>query len=626
MKIWVAWALLAGCVAAALAKELPVKVFVSAPAPGPMELLAPRALASNTAGTRCYVLDGGLRRVLVTTPDGEFVAEQALPEDADPAKNSFLAASRDAAYLLQVDPKTLALTLQAVDGPGKSRTLALPEGAVDGAFTLDAAGRVLAAYLSLAGGKLELLLARENADQELATVSTLRDPCEGQWKYLSITGLAAAPDGRVAIGIAQSGDPAYSFVRSWLIEAKLQEATPLRELRTACLDALIDSRGRVKDRYRVLVEMAGRGGYPDKPCVPLFAAPALGPDGLLVTGGHAFDPFLRVYARDDRQYTLQSALQRQATGAQSVAVVPGKEGARLFTLSAGDARISELATDGRVVGGFGRPVAYALDDLAALAADRESVYAAARWNGGLHLVRFTAAGRFQWARDIAPPPGMADAEVFLTVPAGDRVMIGWRRPEAAGLGWVDTMLDDGTPGLPLWDVPATGTTRGLEICSTPLITGDNGSVYLLRETAGGLQLQAMSMTGAFMRRLPAALQGITAVDRTGSLAWAHRDGDNLVISRFSPQGERFSVKRVPRPARNAALRLVSAGGWWGWLNGADTLLQFDETMSLIDEAAVRVPDGERVEEITAIAGDRDGRLYLATPGKILLLAEPGNAW
>jgi len=274
-----------------------------------------------------------------------------------------------------------------------------------------------------------------------------------------------------------------------------------------------------------------------------------------------------------------------------------------------------------VVGGFGRPAAYTLDELAALAADRESVYAAARWNGGLHLVRFTADGQFRWARDIAPPPGMADAQVFLTAPAGDRVMIGWRRPAATGLGWVDTLLDDGTPGLPLWDAPSAATTRGADACPTPLITGDNGCVYLLRETADGLQAQAMSMTGAFMRRLPAGIRGMSAVDKEGYLAWAHHDGDHLVISRFTPQGGGFSVKRVPRPAQNAALCLASAGGWWGRLSGADTLLRFDETMNLIDEAAVQTPDGKPLDQITALAGDRNDHLYLATPGKILALAK-----
>ena len=619
MKLYIVWALLAGCLAAGCAKDLPAALFVSTPAPRPMELISPCALAANPAGTRCYVLDGGLRRVLVATPDGQLIAAKPLPEKADPLEAK-LAVTRDAAYLLQVNREKQAVELLAVDGPGGNRTVEQPDGAVDGAFTLDVAGRVLAAYLSLTGGKLELLLMRENDDHKLETVAELRDPCEGQWKYLAITGFTAAPDGRVAIGIAQSGGPAYSYVRSWLIEAKLREATPLRELRVAGRDSLLDSRGKVKDRHKVLVEMAGRAGYPVKPCVPLFTALAFLPDGL-VTGGQSPDPFLRIYTRDDRQYSLQSAMPHPAPGVQSVTVALDNKSARLFSLRTGLARVEELAPDGRVVGGFGRPIAYALRDPAALAADQESVYVAVRWNDGLHLLRFTSDGQFQWARDITPPSGMANAQVFLTAPAGDRVMIGWRQPGSAGLGWVDTMLDDGTPGLPLWDKPAMETTRGLETCPTPLITGDNGCVYLLREAKGGLQAQAMSMTGAFMRRLPAAVQGITAVDKEGYLAWAHRDGDRLVISRFTPQGNGFSVKRIPRPAQNATLQMASAGGWWGWLSSANTLLQFDETMSLIDEASVQTPDGTPVEGIAAIAGDRGGRLYLALPDKILVLKD-----
>ncbi|MHB0935587.1 MAG: hypothetical protein ACYC6A_04275 [Armatimonadota bacterium] len=621
MKIIMAWALLAGCAAVALAKGLPAEVFASTPAPGQMELMSPRALAVNAAGTRVYVLDSGLRRLLTATLDGQFISAKALPDKAAP--EATLAATRDAAYLLQVDRDAAKLALLPLDGPGKARVLALPEGAAEGAFTLDAAGRVLAVYLSLAGGKLELLLARENAEHELETVAAQRDPCEGQWKYLTITGFTTAADGRVAIGIAQAGDPSYSYVRSWLLEAKLQDGTPVRELRVAARDSLVDSRGKVKDRYKGVVEMAGRAGYPAKPCIPLFAAPALIPDGL-VTGGSAADPFLRCYARDGQQYVLQSALPHPAPGAQSVAASIDKKGARIFALTAAGARVEELSPDGRVIGGFGRSIAYSLVDPAALAADAESVYVAARWNDSLHLVRFTADGRFRWVRDIAPPPGMAGAQVFLTVPASDRVLIGWRRPETAGLGWVDTMMEDGTPGLPLWDEPATETTQGLETCPTPLITGDNGSVYLLRETKGGLQVQAVSLTGATTQRLPSTVQGLTAVNKDGSLAWAHHDGDNLVISLFNSEGGEFRVKRVPRPAKDAVLRLASAGGWWGWLSNADTLLQFDETMSLIDESPVDTPDGKPVTGIAALAGSRGGRLYLALPDKILVLKNPGK--
>jgi len=622
MKITLVWALLAMCAAVALAKSLPSDIFASTPAPGQMELMSPCALAVNAAGTRCYVLDSGLRRLLAATPDGQFVSAKALPDKAEPAAAT-LAATRDAVYLLQVDDDAGKLSLLPLDGPGKGRVLALPDGAGGGAFTLDAAGRVLAAYLSLADGKLELLLARENAENELETIAAQRDPCEGQWKYLTITGLTTAPDGRVAIGIAQAGDPNFSYVRSWLLEAKLQDATPVRELRIAARDSLVDSRGKVKDRYKGMVEMAGHAGYPAKPCVPLFAAPALTPDGL-VTGGQAADPFLRCYARDGDQYDLQSALPHPAPGAQSVAVAADKKGARIFALTTAGARVEELSPDGRVIGGFGRPIAYSLADPAAVAADGESVYVAARWNESLHLVRFSADGRFRWVRDIAPPSGMAGAQAFLTVPTGDRVLIGWRRPETAGLGWVDTMMDDGTPGLPLWDDPAPETTQGLETCPTPLITGDNGSVYLLRETKGGLQVQAVSLTGATTLRLPATVQGLTAVSKDGSLAWAHHDGDNLVISLINSDGGEFRVKRFPRPAKGAVLRLASAGGCWGWLSNADTLLQFDETMSLIDESAVVTPDGKPVTGITALAGVRGACLYLALPDKILVLKNPGK--
>ena len=376
------------CGLAASARALQATVFASTPDPAPAALMTPRAIAANSAGTRLCVLDTGLHRAVVFNLDGTVVKTQDLPDaivvtDDTLLPQPSLAATKETVYWLALDRTKPDVVLTPIDGPGKVRRVALPAKAADGAVTLDAAGRVLAAYLSLQDGKLELALARED-QQALEVIGSLRDPCEGQWKNLSVTGCAAGPDGRVVIGIAQAGEAAYGSVRAWIIEATLKDGALDGELHEVNHLALIDSRGKLQDRYRVLQAMAGTPGFPEKPCVPLFTAPALGPDGLLVTGGCTQDPFTRVYGGDGRVCTLP----RTAPGGQSVAVLDGKTGPRIFALNVRDSRVDELSLDGRAIATLGSPVAYDLSQPLALAADQRGVYVAASWGGGRRLVRF----------------------------------------------------------------------------------------------------------------------------------------------------------------------------------------------------------------------------------------------
>ena len=612
----------------AQAKELPTALFSRTPDAGPVDIAAPRALAVDSAANRCFVLDSGLNRVIALTPDGESMAvwplaaknidlSRALPPDPllpTPA----LAYAQNTLYLLSPDRQQGLLDIAVIDGPGTARTVRLPEHANYGAFTLDADGRTLGAYLQVTDGKLELVLAREINAGTLTTVGTLPDPCEGIVKNLDITGFAAAPDGRVAIGIAQSGDPAYSFTRSWLVEGTALDTAVTEKLHLTHRVTLLDQRGKLQERYRPLAAMAGSAGYPAKPCVHLFTSLALGPDGLLVSGGYTADPFLRIYDKDGR---LLRTLPWQATGGQHVAILADKWRPRIFALDGDGARVQEVALDGRILGGFGRPLPYDLTQVLALTADNKNVYAAARWNERLHLLRFTAEGRFVWAIQIDPPRGMAKAQPFLTMPSNDRVLIGWRQPQTAGLGWVDTVMEDGTAGMPLWTQPYTSQGTAKTLCPTPLLA-DRGRTYVLREQKDGTALQAMAITGTFLMQYPAAIQGISFVDTQQNLAWAHADADGLIIGRFTPQGADHGWKRVPRATPDAELLPVSAGEYWGWLSTTHSLVQLDETMTVTDEAVLTTPDAHPIDGILAITGDHAQHIYLALPDRLLVIDLP----
>lgn len=608
------------------ADEMRATLLVETPTPSPTELLLPRTLAASAALNRCYVLDSGLHRIVALTADGVYAAHWPLSAfDIDLAGNMpadpllpapALVTTRDGVLLLVVNRAKKQLDIAVVDGEGDRRTVPLPDGSSNGAFTLDADGRALGAYLRVTNSKAALVLARETADGTLETLTTLDDPCDDAAKNLVFTGIACSPEGRLAIGLAQGGDASYRYTRSWLVECTQQDGKITSAPAITRRGNLLDPRGKLLERYRVLAELAGREGYPDKPCVPLFTSLALTADGALLSGGHTVDPFLRVYTADGHLVFSQP---RQAVGGQHIALLAGKATTRLFATDPADGLVEELTIDGHRVGVLGRPCPFTLADPVAITADRRNVYVAARRNNDLSLLRFNVEGRLLWSIPLARPAGMDDALPHLAV-STDRVLIGWRQPKAAGLSWLTAVQDDGLPGLPVWDAPYLSGKPFPGACPTPLVTGDNGRVYALRETPTGPRLQAVSLSGGPpLQEFPPELQGVTAVDKEQNLAWARMNGVDMVIARYSPQGVERGWKYVRRDVQGAALLPTPAGDLWAWFTGSHTLLRFDDKMTVTDEDAVLDPDGVRLESVLAVTGDRNARIYLAVPNRILVV-------
>lgn len=609
-----------------LAGEVTADIFAKTPEAVQGEFGTPRSIVADPATGRFFVLDSGQARVMAMTFDGQQTGSWSLralgaqtPLPADPLlPMPSLAVAGDTVYFLNFDRAEQRVELVTLDGPGDPRTVYLPEKATNGAVTLDNASHVLAAYISVTGGEVSLVLAREGVNGKVNTIDTLSDPCEGQEKDLVLTGFAVSPNGQFAVGIAQSGSAAYSFVRSWLIQGTLRDGAIRKSMEVTHRFSLLDSLGHVQERFRSAVTLAGRYGYPAKACVPLFTALVLGPDGTVISGGHTLDPFLRIY--DKEEALLRSVPRQSVVGGQHLAILPGKDGARLFGTAPAQHRIQEYSMDGRIVGGFGSEAPYNLAQPVSIAASPDSVYVAVRGNTGYQLVCFSGSGRYCWMQPLAPPAKLAQAQPLLTATSGDRVLIGWRLPRASGIAWVETVMEDGTPGLPLWSDPVTTINKSTYGQSpSPLITGQDGRVYVLRETKEGLRLYAFSATGAFLLNFPTTMQGITIATETGSLAWAHPDGDGMIIVPYTAQGVAQGWKRVPRPARNARLLPVPAGSIWGWLTSTNSLLKLDANLTVVDEATVIAPDGQTVESPAAVTSDGEGKIYFAFPNHILVV-------
>ncbi|HOF89838.1 MAG TPA: hypothetical protein PLZ36_17300, partial [Armatimonadota bacterium] len=494
---------------------------------------------------------------------------------------------------------------------GKARTVTLPDHATNGAVALDAAGRAVVAALRAHGNGLELVLSREEG-KAFVTLATLKDPCAGQTKHLALTGFALGADGRLAIGLAQGGVPAYAFTRSWLIQGMLRDGAVTRDLQLTHHFSLLDGRGKPLDRFRAHLELAGRHGYPAKGCVPLFTALELAADDIVISGGHTLDPFLRVY---DRLGGLRASWPRRGVGGQHLAVLPGANTPRLFAANPAASRVDELALDGRLIGSLGAPLAYRLRDVAALAADAGGVYVATRGEEGGRLLRFTAAGALAWARPLAPPAGMEKAMPYLASLGNERVFLGWRQPDADGVGMVEVVLEDGARGVPLWREAWTGAAASTAALNpTPLVAGRNGRLYVQRETKEGARVQAFSPAGALMQTFPAAVGGVSAALTDSTLAWVHPDEHGLLLTQYSAQGAQTGWKRLrPQPT---PLVVTTTDRPWAWEPASGTLLRMDNTLTIVEDLRVLAPNGARVTA-AAVAGDRAGRLYFAADEQIL---------
>lgn len=607
--------LLAVC---AQATPLTSRLFASARPPALGELLTGRAVAITPANGRVYVLDRGLRRVVAFSRAGVPVGAwtwEALRLDAPEVPTSpllpqpALAGVGATAWVLNLDRTTRTLDVIPVDTAGTRRTVTLPDDAQDSAVTLDAQGRVLAVYLATRGTRRAVIVARET-ETGFATVTTETSLWDAQATDLTLTGLAVALDGAVAIGIAQGGDARCAFQRSWLLQGKITGAAMPGGLRMTQKHVLYDAQGKLIDRYAVPVRLAQM----EKPCVPLFTALAHGPGGTIIAGGHPADPYLRVLDNDG----IRLAIPASVSGGQSVAAWPGETGEIAALAPSGDC-VQIYDGTGRLMGRIGTGFPGSLAELVAMAADKTGVYAAVRHGEGYRLLHYRADGSLCWARDLFAPLSMRNAQPVLAALGADRVIIGWQEAGAAGLGWATTMMADGSPGLPLWrDVQIARTIPGDAPHGTLLAEGGDGVLYLCRITEAGRVIQSFTAAGAYKMTYPASLGGVSLVAENGEIAWARTLNERLVMVRYTAKGIERGIKHTHRPATNAELwQARTRAAAWGWLTSTQSLLRFDETMTVIGEDEIVDPDGKRVLHPIAVTGDGNDTVYLAEPGRIL---------
>ena len=408
---------------------------------------------------------------------------------------------------------------------------------------------------------------------------------------MTLTGFVTNLDGRVAIGLAQSGEAKYSFVRSWLVQAMVRNGALTKGCRVTHRFSLLDPHGKISERYRMSADKAGREGYPAKACVPLFTALCYGTDETIISGGHAVDPFLRIYdnpfSRQDEVFghPLHS-LPWHGSGGQQIASVPADAGGQLFAINSVNESVASLSPDGRVVQLIGRPLPYTLAHPVSLAANERSVYVITHEDAQYRLLHFAVAGRFLWSHQLTPPASLEKAQPLVVALPNDRALIGWRLPGLAGVSWVDTVMEDGLPGMPLWHEQAVHAgDEADDRRPSPMLLGENDRLYLLRETGAGAQLQPLTQDGTVLQPFPPDIQGISAVTRDGSLAWAHTsEHGGLLLSRYTSLGAQQGWRLIPHADGNAKLLPVVAGHLWGWLTTAHSLLPIDESLQIGDEA------------------------------------------
>lgn len=625
-SLWSVFTLLVCCSLVAMADDLPTRLFAQSPTPALADIMLPRALVVDTTVSRCYVLDSGLERVVSFTTEGRPLTAWPLTKlgvdlsgmPADPLMPApVLATGGGSTYLLFLDRSSRRLDVHLIEGTGKSRVLVLPDGGMNGAIAMDTDGQVLLAYFDVVNE--ELVLTSEDKTGTFTTLGALTDPCDGQTTNIAFTGFAVRPDGQLAIGITQSGAQGYSFIRSWLLQGTIVHSKLNSDLRVTHRFSLLDAQGKLLERFRAAQTLAGQDGYPLKPCVPLFTSLAFGADNTIISGGHTLDPFLRTYTHAG---ALLSSIPWNASGGQHLAALPSQGSVRLFILDSAQKRVLEITPVGGIVNNIGRPMNYSLQHTIAMTADADHVYVAVQLNPGFQLIRFTTKGQCCWTLPLVPPSGMGQALPMLTT-ARDRVLVGWRLPKAAGIGWVDTVMEDGTPGVPLWTPPYTAYTKTpAYYCPSPLITGDNGRVYILRETKEGLQLQSYSSTGVFLFTFPNTLQGITAVFADGNMAWVKANSEGMIIVPYSDQGVEKPWKRIPRDTDETSRFLpVPLESLWGWLTSTNSLLKLDAQLIVVDELHIKTPEGQPLINPSAITGDGKENVYIALPDQ-LLMAKP----
>ncbi len=579
-------------------------------------LMSPRCITYSAADKQIYVLDTGLRRVVsYTVPDGMPQRSWSFPDlgitdDTIIPPDSLLpvislAPTNGGVCLLWGDRITQKLRVIPLENIERSRDVTLPADAADGAYALNNSGQVVLAAILKDDNAQVLFLQRETNDGGWAMISQRKLPANPVGTKIFLTGFAINALDNYLLGLAQTPEKgvAYScsFSLSWLARG------------TGDLLSY-----KLNNDIAVRLARHPFASQEEKSCVPLLTSLA-GTNDLVVSGGQALDPYIRIYGGDGYQL-LRSIPFGNGIGGQHLTVIPTDDGMLLGEVSPTVGQVLLYAQDGRRLATIGEPVPYVLDNAETLAANSNGVYTATRWNESWHVLAFTTNGTFRWSIPVIPPDGMEQAKPVLCAISPATILLGWRQPGSAGVGWIVQLDTDGT--IAAWFPPTQTPVTEVRISntgmtSTPIVLGADDRIYVLSETADDTRVLAYSQNALLKQSYPTEVKGISLALADSSILWANMQQGDMVITNYRKDGIELGWRRIHRAAtRSTQFLPVRTPQLWGWLTSTDTLIRIDEDGAVVEEVTLQSARGTSLQNVQSLASDGKDRIYLSVNGII----------
>ena len=604
-------------IAPVYARDFTAVPFAATPAnPSLRTMMSPRCIIYKAANKQLYVADTGLRRVVSFGLDGtpqrswSFTAmgiADGTPIPPDSLLPSIaLAATKDGVSLMWADRQARKLRVIPVENILQARNVTLPADAAFGAFTLNSAGLVVLADILRADDGHLLFLQQETTDGGWQMVSQRSMPAHPAGTTIYLTGFAANAADSYFVGLAQT--PAEknssSFARSWLARGSGDQLNFVQNIDLATWLA-----------HHPFASAT------EKACVPLFTSLAVIGD-TVVSGGHSLDPHLRVYSGDNFQL-IRTIPCGNGIGGQHLTLLPTEDGYRLAEVSPSAGQVLLYTPDGRRLATIGEAMPYVLDRPESITANVNGVYTATRWNDSWHVTAFASDGTFRWSTPVTAPVELAQARPVLCAVSPTTILLGWRQPGSAGVGWLMQMDIDGT--ISAW-FPASATPvtdiriNNIGTTPNPIVLGADNRIYVLSETKEGTTVQAYTQNGLLVQTYPTEVKGISLALADGSILWANIQQEDMAITGYSNEGLDNGWSSTHRKSpRNALFYAARTPRLWGWLTSIDALLRMDDTGTVLEEATIIGLDGERLHNVMGLASDGKDKLYFALDGKILSL-------
>jgi hypothetical protein len=604
--------------------------FISNTVREPGVLNCPRAIVNNETTRQISILDfdqDNGSRVIFFNYDAKQLRDINLslsPDNfpSDPLiANPSLAVAGENNYILckRKNAEGIAIEVTCLDENGDDRPdIKLPEGTENAAVTLLPEKNAIIAFIRIKNKTPEFAVAIEDDEGEFSSLAVLNNPFDGQYTKLVITGISINKAGQILVGVAQTGDNPYSFVRSWLLQFSIVNKKITKDITVINKQSLLDSKNMPNDRARMLALTAGKNGYPPQISVPLFTSLSQMSDGNIITGGCNKDPFIRIYNAAEKSVL---AYPTSHAGGQSISVINGTENKRIITVNgANNGTVREFTPNMKQIRNWNIPSTYNLYNPVSVASDDNNVYIATSTNGDYILHQFDSTGKWRWCRQIKAPKPLTNAVPIIACTSADIVYVGWQVIGCAGVSYVDSWFADGSPGPALWRDPVI--VKSKPAGGIPIFTGANGRLYITRDTDKGSRVYTYSPSGALMQTMPPEVTSVSVVTVNGTMGLISKDKDGVLITKFSPQGKSLGWKRVVRTSIDSKVIPFCGHDCYLWKSDEDKIDEYDDNLDYVKSTEVKFNGFENTSiNPYAITATRNDKIYYATKNAVLVSGE-----